>query len=146
MPRAKDRKSKLLKIECGLHLAQMIEPGLGAVASQIVGGIRHVLFGILDGLDELAGVKLDEVYGRLGEHGKARGTDFGEAALDEEAPMLTAGEADIEQPGTERGQNRRVISEHGHIALGARHQHLLDVVGDEQPFRRHQLEFERVRH
>ena len=65
MPRAKDRKSKLLKIECGLHLAQMIEPGLGAVASQIVGGIRHVLFGILDGLDELAGVKLDEVYGRL---------------------------------------------------------------------------------
>ena len=102
MPRAKDRKSKLLKIERGLHLAEMVEPGLGAVADgRSLGGIRHVLLGVLDRLGELAGVELDEVDGRLREHGKARGTDLGEAAAMKIALLLAAGEADVEQARAE---------------------------------------------
>ena len=77
----------------------MVELGLGAVAQHVVGGVGHVLFGVLDGLGELAGVELDEIDGRLGKDGEARGADFGKAAADEIAPMLAAGEADIEQPG-----------------------------------------------
>ena len=60
-------------------------------------GVGHVLLGVLDGLGELAGVELDEVDGRLGKNGEARGRDLGEAAADEIALMLAAGKADIEQ-------------------------------------------------
>ena len=39
-----------------------------------------------------------------------------------------------------------MTGEHGEVALGPRHQNLLDLAGDEQPLRRDQLEFEGVSH
>ena len=92
------------------------------------------------------GVELDEVDGRLGEHGKPGGADLGKTAADEEALLLSSGETDLEQAWAERGQKRRMMRKHGHVALGARHQHLLDLARDEQPLRRYELEFECVWH
>ena len=68
----------------------MIHPGLGAVANHIVRGVRHVLFGILDGLVKLTGVKLDQVNCRFGKNGESGRPDLGEAAPDEEALMFAS--------------------------------------------------------
>ena len=53
----------------------MVELGLGAVAGSVLGSVGHILFDVLDRLGELAGVKLDEIDGGLGEHGQTRGAD-----------------------------------------------------------------------
>src|SRR5262245_27720442 len=134
------------KIEGRLDLAQMIELGLGAVAHGILGRVGHVLLGILHRLGKLVSIELDEIDGRLGEDGEAPDSNLGEAAADEEAPVLAAGKRYVEQPRAERGEERRVMGENGHVAFAARNQHLRHFARDEQPLRRDQLELEGVGH
>src|SRR4029079_3066941 len=105
----------------------MVELGLGAVADGTLRGIRHILLGIPDRLRKPAGVELDQVDGRLGKDREPRGADTGKTAADEVALMLAPRETDVEQARAKRGKKRRVMRKHGHVALGARQQHLLDL-------------------
>ena len=91
-----------LEVEGSLNLTQLIELGLGAVAVCVCGRVGNVLFGILDQLGKLAGIKLEEIEGCLGKNGQAGRTNFGKTAADEEALMLAAGQADVEQAGSKR--------------------------------------------
>src|SRR5262249_37323347 len=109
-------------------------------------GVGDIFLGVLDGLIENRLVELDEVDGRLGENGEPLRPDLGEAAPHEIAPALGAAGGDFEQARTQARKERGVIGEHGEVALGPRHQDLLDLAGDEQPLRRDQLELEGVGH
>ena len=114
----------------GLHLAEVIELGLGAVAGGVFLGVRHVFLGILDGAVERVSLELNEVDCRLGEHGEAGWADLGKAAAHEIAAAIRAAEIDLEQPRTKAREQGRVTGEHGEIALRPRHQNLLDIGGD----------------
>ena len=74
------------------------------------------------------------------------GTHFGKAATNEIAGLLAAVGNDFQQPGPQAGQDRRMMGEHGEVAFRARHDDLLDIGRDEQPLRRHEIEFEGIGH
>jgi len=89
-----------LKVEDALHLAKLVELRPRLVAGDIVGGVGHILLSVFDRLGELGRVELDKVDGCLRKHDEARRAHLGETAAYEIALMLTAGIADIEQPGS----------------------------------------------
>ena len=79
--------------------------------------------------------------GHVGEHGEPLRRHFGKAA--EHDDFLRAARA-VHGQNTrpQRGDERRVVGQHAEIALGAGHVHLLDVAGEQQLFRRDQIEME----
>ena len=130
-----------LEIERGLHLPQFAFQDARASASSDCSGlgrIGDVLFGVLDGLSQHCGIELCKVDGGLGKHGEAGSTHprTGSSAPNKVASLLAAIGEDLQQPGPQAGQDRRMMGEHGEVALRARHDNLLDIGRDEQTLRR----------
>jgi hypothetical protein len=85
-----------LKIERRLHLAEVIELGLGAVAGRVFLSVNDVFLSVLDRLDESVCLEFDKLDGRLGENSEAGGSHFGKAAAHEITPALGAARDDFE--------------------------------------------------
>ena len=120
-----------LKIERRLHLAEVIELGSGLIAGRVFLRVGDVFLSVLDRLDESVSLEFNKVDGRLGENSEAGGADLGKAAAYKIAPALRAARDDFEKARPETREQRGVMGEHGEVALGPRHQNLLDHAGDE---------------
>ncbi len=78
---------------------------------------------------------------KIGEDGEAVRRHVGEAAAHVEI-LVGAAALDRHLAGPQRRQERRVVLQHGELALRAGGGHRLDLTGEQELLRRHELELE----
>ena len=115
-----------------------------AIALVELGALRH----LLDALLHLRDLRLQrgavEVLQRgrdIRQHGQAVRPDLGKAAEHDEPGLLAAG-IDRHDAGPQQRDQRRVAGQHAEVALGAGHIDLIDLAGERDLVRRHELEVE----
>src|ERR1700730_16864643 len=126
----------------GLELLELLARG---VARRVLGGVRHVLFGVLDLRREARAIEILDRHRHVGEHGEALAVDLGKTAHHHDAPGF-ARAADRQDARLEQGDQRRVMGEHAEIALGTRDVDPLDLAREHHLLGRNQVEAKRVRH
>ena len=82
----------------------------------------------------------------VGQDGAALRRHLGDAANDKDALGDGAALIDVDRPGPDRRDQRRMPRQHAEISFGARHDNHLDLGRQDQPFRRDQLELDEIGH